>query len=265
MKRKQSRRPAKKSNQVQSKKSEFVKPENYKYIPIEDIVVEGWNYKKKDDKLQTKLENNIKKNGQIENLLVRNLGNGKYGLVNGHHRLDALISLGIDQAFIYDLGEISLELAKRIGIETNETKFESDNIALAEILSDLSTEFGKLELETTLPFSETDLENFDNLLSFNWEDDSKPDTDDDEEEIDGDGHKSSTVVSAGGDKFRTIKLELAPDLADFFEEQIGRLKSVGGSSEKPIELMLNYVSKAKVEEIMKASETASKRRAKKKR
>lgn len=243
----------KKTEKVAKSKALTLNPENYKEVPVDKIIIENWNYKKTDEKLQKKLVKNIEKNGQIENLLVRNLGDGTYGLVNGHHRLDALKELKYESAYVYDLGGISLTAAKRIGIETNETKFKSDNLQLAELLSDLTDEFGLEELELTMPYSSDELENFAELLEFDW------DTQEEEEKE----SKSHTAVSAGGDKFRTLKLELSPELADAFEKQINRLKKEGGDSETPIQLIVDFIAKHDVETIKGNSHVPSKKRRKK--
>lgn len=247
------RRPTKKKTSARRKSAKPVQDvvedsnlQNYKELPIDVLVQADWNYKKNDEKLQKKLADNIEKNGQIENILVRPLGNGEYEVVNGNHRYMALKSLGVKKAIVYDLGEISLQQAQRIAIETNETKFESDNVALAEILSNLTDEFGIADLEVTMPYTGDELSNFSEMLNFDWEGEEKA------EEEESDSSKSSTTVSAGGEKFRTLKLELSPKLADFFEESLDRLKDPKGSSEKPIEYMLNFISNFEVKEIKKA-------------
>ncbi|GAB1371190.1 hypothetical protein MASR1M45_12520 [Candidatus Kapaibacterium sp.] len=62
---------------------------NYKIFPREILIKASWNYKEEDEFTTNKLVNNMKKNGQIENIHVRKLQTGYYEVVNGNHRLDA--------------------------------------------------------------------------------------------------------------------------------------------------------------------------------
>ena len=62
-------------------------------VPIDKLVKADWNYKTEDDKKQEKLKENIKRNGQIENILIRELDTGYYEVVNGNHRLSVLKEL----------------------------------------------------------------------------------------------------------------------------------------------------------------------------
>ena len=137
--------------------------ENYKRIPISKIVIENWNYKKPDEFLMEQLINNIKRTGQIENLLVRNLGGGKYGLVNGHHRLEALKRLKIKTAYCYDLGKISLSEANSTRLETKENKFESATFELAKLVTEIDAEFE--DFQDTNPFSDADMKTFEKSLA----------------------------------------------------------------------------------------------------
>lgn len=99
----------------------------YQNIPIEKIVKATWNYKYDNSELKEKLKVNIAKNGQIENIIVRTIGDDLFEIVNGNHRYDAFIELGIKEVVCFNVGKISLAQAQQIAIETNETRFESDN------------------------------------------------------------------------------------------------------------------------------------------
>ena len=92
-------------------------------IQISKLVKANWNYKEENEKQTDKLLNNFKRNGQIENILIRELDTGFYEVVNGNHRLDVMKILKLKKAHAYNFGKISLAEAQRIAIETNETKF----------------------------------------------------------------------------------------------------------------------------------------------
>lgn len=124
-------------------------------IPIDKLVKAGWNYKENNKELAEKLANNIKRNGQIENIIVRELDTGFYEVVNGNHRLDVLKELGFETIYSFNLGSISESQAKRIAVETNETKFSSNTESLSALVKELSIEFDDIDL--TMPFSEEEM------------------------------------------------------------------------------------------------------------
>ena len=137
-------------------------------IQLDKLKKAKWNYKTENEGLTGKLIANIKRNKQIENLIVREKGKS-FEVVNGNHRLTAMQQLKLKNAWCYNLGKIKDSEAKRIAIETNETKFESDNIKMAEIINDILKDFDISELEKTMPYSEEELKNFNELLEFDWD------------------------------------------------------------------------------------------------
>lgn len=142
----------------------------FKKIQVVDLRSASWNYKNNDPDTLELLKNNLKRNGQIENIIVRELKNGQYEVINGNHRLQALQELGIEDVVVCDLGKIKLPEAKRIAIETNETKFQTDELKLGGILKELSTEFDLVDLLGTLPFDEAELSRYAKLTDFSFDD-----------------------------------------------------------------------------------------------
>ena len=142
----------------------------FQKLPLNKLIPAEWNYKAENDAIQLKLENNIKKNGFIENLIVRELDNGKYEVVNGNHRLKALQTLKFKDALCYNLGKVSDSRAARIAIETNETRFGTDKAKLAAIIKTLNDEFGTEELANTLPYEIEALADIDAHINdtFEW-------------------------------------------------------------------------------------------------
>ena len=175
-------------------------------VPIDKLVKADWNYKTEDNKKQEKLKENIKRNGQIENILIRELDTGYYEVVNGNHRLSVLKELKFKKVYTYNLGKINQSQAIRIAIETNETKFETDTIELAERIKEISNEFDDLDL--TLPYTEQELENFRTLSDFNWED------------FEGDGK--------GEDFDKKITITVSQDILDRWNELKNKFNGVIG-------------------------------------
>ena len=132
------------------------------------LVKADWNYKHENEFLQERLEANIKKNGQIENLIVRQLDNGRYEVVNGNHRFSALQALGIEECQVYNLGIVDDKTAKRIAIETNESKFESNEIELSELLKEISDTTPLADMLETMPFTEVELTGLIDQTNFDW-------------------------------------------------------------------------------------------------
>jgi len=137
-------------------------------IKREELHKAEWNYKTDNQDMARKLKENIKENGILQASIIYENKEGKLVVLDGNHRLDAYNELGIDEVPCIKLGKISLSRAKRIAIEINETKFDSDPVKLAETIKDISMDFPLEELEITLPYSIEELENMKNLLDFDW-------------------------------------------------------------------------------------------------
>lgn len=135
----------------------------FQTIKLEKLKKADWNYKEENDVLTCKLIENIKKNGQIENVIVREIEDEIYEVVNGNHRLDVFIALEIPDIFCYNLGKVDIRTAQRIAIETNETKFATDSVRLSLLIKDIIDEFDIDEIEKTMPFNKQELEDFINL------------------------------------------------------------------------------------------------------
>lgn len=136
-------------------------------IPITNLIKAEWNYKYEDEVIKEKLKENIKRNGLIENLIVREIDKDKFEVINGNHRLDVLLELNYKEAMCYNLGKVEDYIAKRIAIETNETKFVADPNKLSEILKDLTDNISIDDLLETLPFTSGELESLTSDLDFN--------------------------------------------------------------------------------------------------
>lgn len=127
----------------------------FQSVTIDRLVKADWNYKEDNEVLLEKLVNNIKRNGQIENIIIRELDTGFLEVVNGNHRLDALKVIGAEEVYCFNLGTISESQAKRIAVETNETRFNSNQDNLASILLELVDDFDIDDLLETMPFDES--------------------------------------------------------------------------------------------------------------
>lgn len=138
-------------------------------IDTAKLVKADWNYKKEDEEKTKKLVGNFKRNGQIENIIVRELETGFYEVINGNHRKDVFDILKIKKVHTYNFGNITHERAVRIAIETNETRFDSDQLKLSELITMLTTKFKIADLSNTMPYSEDDINNFLEVANFDFD------------------------------------------------------------------------------------------------
>ena len=182
-------------------------------MSIDKLVKADWNYKEQDEEQSENLIGNMKRNGQVENIIVRKLETGFFEVVNGNHRLDVMNKLGINNVVVCNRGKLSLAEAQRLAIETNETKFQSDNIKLAEIIKEMSLEFKDEDLLKTLPYNEEELNNFKELLSFDWEQYNT------EEALDFDKADEFTM---------NINLNISPETFKEWEKLKDRMKRITG-------------------------------------
>ena len=157
-----------------------LKDYGFELVEVDKLIKADWNYKTDDEKKLKDLQENFKRNGQVENIIIRELSKGKYEVVNGNHRYDALKNLGIKTAIVCNKGKITKAEAVRLAIETNETKFGVDNLKLAEAINNLQEQYPIEELVKTMPYTTTELNNLLNLINFEWEDFNSHKVDDDE-------------------------------------------------------------------------------------
>ena len=153
-----------------SEKKQATNFNNYQEVKLKNVIKAEWNYKTDDDARLQVLINNIKENGQLENIIVRELGDGRYECVNGNHRLEAFKALNYEKVLVYNLGTIPLRKAKKIAVQTNETKFDANSLKLAEIITDISEEFTLQEMVNTMPYTVEDINNFKAVVDFDFGD-----------------------------------------------------------------------------------------------
>lgn len=141
----------------------------YQWLPLMVLAKAPWNYKDEDAALSAKLKANIQRNGQVENLVVRQIADQEFEVINGNHRLDIFAQLQIDPIYVYNLGEITLEQAKQVAIELNETRFDPDTIRLARIVTDLAKTSDGANITQTTAFDPEDIKRLNDLIDFSWQ------------------------------------------------------------------------------------------------
>lgn len=186
-------------------------------VPIGLLVPADWNYKRDDEYLSAKLAANLRRNGQVENLQVRELETGYLEVVNGNHRLQVLLEIGTSFVVVYNWGKISLAQAQRIAIETNETRFETDNLKLAGLLKEIETEFPASELSETMPYDEKEIDSLISLLDV-------PDY----------GSDGSGSGSGEGEKTVQITVKVSGSVRDLWNDLVGQHESKSAAFESAV-------------------------------
>lgn len=149
-----------------------VEPKGFVEIPVKKLVKAPWNYKQDDETKAIKLAAMLRKRGVIENLVVRPAPEkrGKWEVVNGNHRLDALEMNGHTgnvMCFAYD--KLPDVVAYAVAVELNETSFDADNIKLGSLLKSIVGVYGVEEALKTLPYDQKTLTRLSELADFDWE------------------------------------------------------------------------------------------------
>lgn len=196
---------------------ELVNLDRYEVVDIERLVPADWNYKGEDVEIGEKLANNLKRNGQIENIIVRELETGALEVVNGNHRYFAMKTLGAPRIFACNLGRISTEEAIRIAIETNETKFPTDNVKLGTLVKELAGQWTFEQLAQTMPYNEKTLGLMAELPDFKW---------------DGYGGAGTPTEAADDEKFKVFKVSLPEDVHALVEDAVAKMRRVIGKVTK---------------------------------
>lgn len=199
----------------------------YALVPIDKLVAAEWNYKKESESMTSKLVENMRRNGQVENVLVRELDNGTYEVVNGNHRVAAMRQIGASNVIAYNLGKISDEEAYRISIETNETSFDVNYVQLSKLIKSLGGTWDMEELLKTLPYDQSQIDNFLKMNDFDWN------------ALPGNDSSTSGTDSAGGDEgVRRVVVVLEDEEAQEWESYLAEHGLEGASGDKEALLKL---------------------------
>lgn len=122
-------------------------------VPIETLFPNPWNTNRiTDPAIEAKLLESVKELGAFKPILVREVKGGKLQILGGEHRWKAAKQLGMEEVPVWNLGVISDEKAKKIGLIDNARYGEDDTLGLAALLKELGNEFMRI-----MPISDVDL------------------------------------------------------------------------------------------------------------
>ena len=137
---------------------------------IDDLIKADWNYKTDGtDEQIDKLINSIKQDESVGVLAIRELGD-KFEVIDGNHRLEAVIRMGWKKVPCENFGDISKAKSITIARRRNHKWFDDDLNAYAQIFKeDVMSEFSIDELGEFMPDSIEDMENLLKIDSFDWD------------------------------------------------------------------------------------------------
>ena len=118
-----------------------------------------WNTNQLTPEAKLKLEESIQLLGMFKPVVVRELEDGQLQILGGEHRAEIAIELGITEIPIVNLGKITEDNAKRIGLVDNARYGYDDSALLGELLKELGN---PTDLASFLPFN---IKEFDRMLA----------------------------------------------------------------------------------------------------
>jgi len=139
-------------------------------MDITDLIKADWNYKTDGTEEQIEiLINSIKKDKSVGVLAVREIGD-KFEVIDGNHRLEALIRMKAKKVPCENFGDITKATAITIARRRNHKWFDDDLNAYAKIFKeDVIEEYSIEELEKFMPDTQEDMQNLLEVDDFDWD------------------------------------------------------------------------------------------------
>lgn len=134
-----------------------------------------WNTNTLTAEAEEKLDKSLQRLGMFKPVVVRVLETGEFQILGGEHRWESAKRLKMTEIPVVNLGRISENKAKEIGLVDNARYGADDTLQLAELLEGLglSTE----EMASFMPYSETDLASIFSSVNIDLDDLDIPDSD----------------------------------------------------------------------------------------
>lgn len=123
---------------------EYINNDN-RIVKIDEVVPNDYNPKLHYDEDEhnfhefQKIKDSIQKAGQIQPILVRELENGKFEIINGFHRWSAMKELEFEYIEIKNLGKLDFDTAVSRALLTEDTKVPIDKVELGNLFKRIVT------------------------------------------------------------------------------------------------------------------------------
>lgn len=129
-------------------------------IAREKILPNPWNPNRMTGVMYAKALESIELYGFIDPLLVRQVSESIYQIIDGEHRFRAGSDLGMIEFPCVSLGEVSDTDAKKLTIVMNELHGQADPTRMGDLLNEILTLTSMDELLQALPYTEDILAGF---------------------------------------------------------------------------------------------------------
>ncbi len=152
--------------------SEKKKTDDYLVVSINSVKPNDYNPKKdfREDHgnriMYEKVKKSIETHGQIDPIIVRQLDDGSYEIVNGYHRYMAMKELGYTDVEVKNLGKMTREQAIAKALSTEYPKIPLDELEVAQLVKEFVDKGYEL---TELPYTMEEIEAKIELLDFDWQ------------------------------------------------------------------------------------------------
>lgn len=140
-------------------------PDNIQIVEIDKVKPNEWNPKLENTPEYEKIVESLEVNGFKQPIIVREIDGG-YEICDGCQRWAAAKQLGFNKIYVYNLGNIPEEEAKSITIWM-EQQVPFNEMELAPLIVELNG------LKMDIPYSESEVEDFTNMLNFDFVGDGK--------------------------------------------------------------------------------------------
>lgn len=153
------------------KKMETKKAEGYLLVSLDLVKPNDYNPKKDYHEdhanrvMFEKVKKSLESHKQIDPIIVRELEDGTYEIINGFHRYMAMTELGYKEIEIKNLGKMSRGEAIAKALSTEYPKIPLDELEVAQLVKEFVDQ--KFDL-TELPYSMDEIEAKIELLDFDW-------------------------------------------------------------------------------------------------
>lgn len=138
----------------------------YEVLRVKSITAPSWRWKRKDLAVKTRIATSLVKFGQIKNIVVRQLHDDTYEVIDGAEVLEALKGMNEERVLCYNLGKISDDDAKLIAMALDLNRIECNMIDLSKAIKNIT--HSDITLSAISPFSNEDIADIRRLLEFDW-------------------------------------------------------------------------------------------------
>ena len=137
-------------------------------ILIKNISIPDWSFKNIDSDAYRKLEKSIQKNGQMQTIVVRHLGEDKYEVIDGKIVFEILRKLDIDFVWCKVIRNISRIESKLLYMQLD-YNFNTDYIELAKTVRKLSKNHSSIKISRLVNLSVKEINDLIKLNEFDFE------------------------------------------------------------------------------------------------